>query len=173
MAVSANPDPPWQQYEQSVAQLLSAFDPDAEISHNQRIVGRMSRTGRQVDVWAEGRIAGVNILVAVECKRSARPVNVGGVDEFAGKLQDLGADRGILYSWSGFTTAAANRAALSAGPRIQAVELERPEPPYEGPLYDSAIRGGSDEPAFTAPLVNDLDVPDFARFLVTGEWIGY
>ena len=164
---------PWQQYEQSIAQLLSAFDPGAVISHNQRITGRMSRTGRQVDVWAEGWVAGVDIRLAVECKRHARPVNVGVVDEFAGKLQDLGADRGILYSWSGFTAAAANRAALSAGPRIQAVEQEVPKAPHDGPLYESANRDDSEEPAFTAPLTNDLSVQDFTRFLADGEWIGY
>lgn len=166
----ANSDPLWLKYEQAVAQMLSGFDPSSLILHNQRVTGRFSGVGRQVDVWAEGRVAGADIRVAVECKRYNRSVGVGVVDEFAGKLQDLDADRGLLYSWSGFTEAAANRAARSSSPRIQTVDLAAIEP-SDGPLYASAL--GSGEGGYTAPTAEDLSTEDYVRFLSRGEWIGY
>jgi hypothetical protein len=140
---------------------------------NQRITGRMSQAGRQVDVWAAGFIAGVDVNVAIECKRYSRPVNVGTVDEFAGKLQDLNADRGILYSYSGFTSSAVNRAALSSSPRIQAVGLLTldPEPDHDGgPLYAESQTDPS-APSYYAPLTEDLSVDSYARFLASGEWV--
>jgi hypothetical protein len=169
-------EPLWQQYERSVHQILSRLDPAATILHNQRLQGRLSGAKRQVDVWASGYVASAEVNIAIECKRYRRPVDVGTVDEFAGKLQDLNADRGILYSYSGFTPSAVNRAALSLPPKIQVIELESPAPgeshePYDGPSMSMADGIASTDLWYSAPFPEDLSSEQIARFLQFGEWI--
>ncbi|MFJ6950520.1 restriction endonuclease [Micromonospora aurantiaca (nom. illeg.)] len=110
-----------------VSRSLAAIDPNARIRHNVKVPGRLSRIKRQIDVWAIGRIAGMDMTVAVECKRLGRAVNVERVDQFIGKLLDIGADRGMLYSCSGFTPGARNRASCARNPAVLAVETEESE----------------------------------------------
>jgi hypothetical protein len=43
---------------------------------------------------ARGTVVGLEISVAAECKRYARAIGIGAVDQFVGKLLDLGAERG-------------------------------------------------------------------------------
>ncbi|WP_405055740.1 restriction endonuclease [Kribbella sp. NBC_01505] len=168
------PEPLWQQYERSVHKVLAEFDPAATVLHDRQLDGRLSGAKRQVDIWASGSVAGATVTIAIECKRYRRAVGIGTVDEFAGKLQDLDVDRGILYSYSGFTQAAANRAANSWPPKIQAVELEPPVLP-SGQLSEAAERAAPGEPAFMdhyAALPAELTSERIIRFLVHGEWIG-
>jgi hypothetical protein len=95
-------DPLWRRYELSVRKLLASVDPTASVRHNHHVPGRLSGSLRQVDVWVTGTVAGIDLNVAVECKRHRRAVDVSTVDQFVGKLLDIGADRGVLYSYSGF-----------------------------------------------------------------------
>jgi hypothetical protein len=68
--------------------------------------------------------------IAIECKRYARCLGIGGVDESAGKLMDLGVDRGVLYALGGFTTGAIARAGGASQPQIKLRDLAptAPEP---------------------------------------------
>lgn len=93
----------WERYELSVHKLLSTLDPSSSVTHNQRVPGRLIGVPRQVDVLAYGEVVRVRVTVAIECKKHGRVVDVGVVDQFVGKLLDIGADRGIIYSYSGFT----------------------------------------------------------------------
>lgn len=162
-------NPLWQRYELSVRKLLASVDPAADVRHNHRVRGRLSEAQRQIDVWITGIVAGIHLNVAVECKRHARVVDVGMVDQFIGKLLDVGADRGVLYSYSGFSSPAVTRCERAMNPSILAVALETPQ-------IVEALRGVPGYPADflaqdAAPQwIKELDEFAFADFLRTGRW---
>lgn len=56
----------------------------------------------QIDVSAEIKIAGFLILILVECKLYSRSVGIEDVLEFASRLEDIGAHKGIIISTKGF-----------------------------------------------------------------------
>jgi hypothetical protein len=91
------------------------------------------------------------------------------VDQFIGKLLDLGADRGVLYSYSGFTNGAVARAIGAASPSVVPIALETP-------TVVTDLRGVPGHPArllvqSEPPLyIEDLDRDNFAFFLRTGDW---
>jgi hypothetical protein len=162
-------DPLWQRFERSVRELLAALDPVSTVAHNQKVPGRLSQVARQVDVWAVGSVVGVEISIAVECKRHQRRVNVETVDQFVGKLLDIGADRGIIYSYSGFTDSAVTRAWSARNPGVMVVAVDTPQVVH-------MLRGVPGYPADlivqdVAPQwIEELSVYDFAAWLETQEW---
>ena len=121
--------PTWRRYEEQVSQLVAALDSNAQVTHNRRIKDRLSEAMRQVDVWVSGTIIGQEITIAVECKMVTRPLEIGAIDEFVGKLLDLGADRGVLYSASGMTVNAVHRAEGAVNPSVIPISLERAHSP--------------------------------------------
>ena len=116
-------DPKWLRYEKDVADFLSKFDPGAEVRHNEKILGVVSGRERQVDVWASGDVVGMKMTVAVECKRYKNKLGIGKIDEFAGKLEDVGAQSGIVYAYSGVTEGAQARADGAGPVRIEIRDL--------------------------------------------------
>lgn len=114
----------WRRFEQDVADLIRKLDPDADVAWNVTLHGRFSHTPRQVDVLIEGTLAGQPIAIAVECKRYARRLGIGAVDEFDGKLGDLGVDRGVLFGLSGYTEPARKRAEGARQPSIGLFDLD-------------------------------------------------
>jgi hypothetical protein len=76
-------DPLWRKYERAIEMLLSAMDPNAKVTHNAMVTGRLSGMSRQVDVLARGAVVGLEISVASECKRYTRTVGIGTVDSIA------------------------------------------------------------------------------------------
>ncbi|GAB7047906.1 restriction endonuclease [Catenuloplanes indicus] len=114
---------PLQRYELSITRLLSSFDGHAEVAVNGRVPGVLSGSPRQVDLLVRGRVFGAGVTVAVECRQARRAADVGVVERFVGKLLDVDADRGVLYSRSGFTRCARARAAAARWPAVMAVSL--------------------------------------------------
>ncbi|MFD9879987.1 restriction endonuclease [Streptomyces alboflavus] len=129
----------WQLYELEVAELLSTLEPGATIQHDEKVDGLVSQTKRQLDALVTGTFAGQPLRIAIEAKRHARPVEIGTIDAFVGKLLDIGVEWGILYSYGGFQLGARSRAANAHNPRVGLVHLhsepETPEVPEapEGP----------------------------------------
>lgn len=121
-------EPQWRQFERNVDDLTRQLDREAVVVHDHRRKGRVSGRTRQVDVFVTGIIAGETMNIAIECKRYARRLGIGGVDEFAGKLIDLGVERGVLYALSGFTAGAEGRAEGAVQPRIQLRDLSPTAP---------------------------------------------
>lgn len=164
-----NTDPLWRRYEQTVRILLAAMDSNAKVVHNVMVTGRLSGVSRQVDVLARGTVVGLEISVACECKRYTRVIGIGTVDQFVGRLLDLGAERGVLYSYSSFSEGAVQRAFGSSNPNILLVSLEGEEDAEaveaspDGPLY-SALR------SVDALWVDELGTEEYLRFLQTGRW---
>lgn len=97
------------QFEALTAEIIRRWTPGATVTLDERIVGASGRT-RQVDVAVRTEIAGQQLFMAFECKHKTRPVAVGTIDEFAGKLEDIRANLGVLVSDSGFDAGARARA---------------------------------------------------------------
>lgn len=115
--------PQWLTFEKDVAAFLEKLG-DSLVVHDQLVDGTVSKTQRQVDVYCTGEIAGTEVTIAVECKRYVRPLGIGGVDQFIGMLLDIGAEKGILYAYSGYTAPAKARAENASSPRVELRNLE-------------------------------------------------
>lgn len=104
----------------------------------------MSSRTRQVDVLLVGRVADQELTIAIECKRYARRLGIGAVDEFVGKLLDLDADRGVLCSVAGFTAGAEARASGGRVPKVKLVliDVDRVEPPDYSDLLSNCPSEG-------------------------------
>ena len=113
----------WRQYELDVASSLRALDPRAQVEHDVKVGGAISGAPRQIDVLAENAIVGQQHRVVIECKCYKRRLGIGKVDEFIGKLLDVGAESGILYGFSGVTEPARRRAENARNPRVSIRDL--------------------------------------------------
>lgn len=118
----------WEIYEADVRNHTAALDADATVQHNVNLPGKISKTPRQIDVLVKGIVAGQEIVIAIECKKYAKKIGIGKIDEFAGKLEDIGVDRGILYSFEGVTGPALARANGASQPKISLGDLKATQP---------------------------------------------
>jgi hypothetical protein len=109
----------WRLFEQTIAAAEKELDEYADVVHDERLIGEESETVRQIDVFARGRVVRSKIAVVIECKRYANKLGIGKVDEFIGKLQDVGAHHGVLYAYSGVTRPALARAAGARRPTVE------------------------------------------------------
>ncbi|MFF3555339.1 restriction endonuclease [Streptomyces tsukubensis] len=114
----------WQEYEQEVAALVDSLDPGSVVQHNRLALGRISGVQRQLDAVVEGHIAGQHLSIVIEAKLHRRRVSIGVVDEFIGKMLDVGSDRGVLYAAGGFTDGALSRASNARNPGVGCVHLD-------------------------------------------------
>jgi len=75
-----------------------------------KVVGRSSGIERQVDIWVTGPVAGHDISIAIECRDYSSKVGIKDVEAFHGFIEDVGADRGVIITPTGFTKGARRRA---------------------------------------------------------------
>jgi hypothetical protein len=94
-----------------VAQIQKQLAPNAEIFHNVKFIGLRSKRKRQIDVLVTQQIGQYPIQIVIECKDYKAPVDVKGVEEFSGLLEDVAAQRSVMVCPAGFTAAAKTRAA--------------------------------------------------------------
>jgi hypothetical protein len=73
---------------------------------DEKLPGHDSKTLRQIDVVIRGVVNQYQILIVVECRDEARPVDVGEVDAFVSVVRDVRANKGVMISTSGFSSAA-------------------------------------------------------------------
>jgi hypothetical protein len=85
--------------------------PSAEVLHDVRLPGKFSKRDRQIDVLVRQKIGQYEMLIVLDCKDYARPVDVTGVEAFHELLADVGAHKGALVCPKGFTSTAKERAA--------------------------------------------------------------
>src|SRR5690606_38779115 len=69
-----------------------------------------SRVMRQIDVLVTEKIGQYEINIIIDCKDYKKPVDVKGVEEFQGLLDDVGGQKGVLVCPAGFSEAAKERA---------------------------------------------------------------
>jgi hypothetical protein len=95
-------------YQDLVAAVRNALDPGAEVSVGRWVSGPDGRRDR--DVWVKGTIGGEPHRVLIECKDWKSRVGIGVVDALDSKRHDLDATIAAIYSNSGFTKPAINKA---------------------------------------------------------------
>ena len=88
-----------------IHQIHAQFGKDT-VTLDEKLTGHDSKTLRQIDVVIRGRVHQYPILIVVECKDVARPVDVSTIDAFVSVIRDVRANKGVLISTSGFTPAA-------------------------------------------------------------------
>lgn len=96
---------------------------DLRIKHNTCFTGR-SGYEHQVDISAEMKVAGVRLLILVECKSSAEIVETSEILEFASRIEDIGAHKGIIVTTHGFQSGALQLAKSKGIALIVACDLE-------------------------------------------------
>ena len=103
-------DPDWRKLEQLVASIQAQLATGARVSHNVRLPGVDSETDRQIDVLIEASVGQYRFRIVIDCKDYKNPVDVKGIEEFYGEVQDVRAHKGVLVCPSGFTASARKRA---------------------------------------------------------------
>jgi hypothetical protein len=102
--------PDWEQLEHLVVSIQQQLSPDATVSHNVKLDGIDSETKRQIDVLVEQNIGQYQMRIVIDCKDYSKPVDVKGIEEFQGLVQDVRAQKGALVCPSGYTKSAKRRA---------------------------------------------------------------
>jgi hypothetical protein len=100
----------WKEYETYITRHFQKMFPNASISHDVKREGMLSKTQRQIDILIEGKIAGFDLTIIVDCKYFNKNVDVKEVESFLSFLQDLKASKGVLITNNGYSKAAYNRA---------------------------------------------------------------
>ena len=123
--------PAWLKFEEAIAAFCAALAPDATVTHNKTIPDRDTDAPRQRDVWIETSFGGhFAIKILVSCKRLKRKLDSQHIDAFIGELLSSGANKGVIYSMSGFTKPALAKAAkhgISCGALLVDVPPPLPE----------------------------------------------
>lgn len=102
--------PEWREFEKAVAEFHRSLDPNARVEHDVRLPDKQTGSPRQRDVWIEGKVSGIQVKALVSCKRYQRVVDSGDIDRFYGEFLNSGAHIGLLYSYSGFSRPALEKA---------------------------------------------------------------
>jgi hypothetical protein len=100
----------WRDYEVCITRHFQRLFPGASVQHDVKRAGIISKVQRQIDILVEGRIAGFDLTIVIDCKYFGKKVDVKDVDEFVGYLHDLRVSKGVLITNCGYTEAAYNRA---------------------------------------------------------------
>jgi hypothetical protein len=97
-------EPKWKRFEKLIHGIHTQFGKET-VTLDDRIIGCESKTERQLDITIRATINQYRILIVIECKDEARPIDVGAVGEFASLLRDVKANKGVMISTSGYTAA--------------------------------------------------------------------
>lgn len=90
----------WRKFEDFVREVHD-LDPNAVAERNVTEVGR-SGAKRQIDVKLTQVVDGETQVTLIECKRWKEKVDRQRVDVLAASVEDLGADRGVMFTTSGY-----------------------------------------------------------------------
>lgn len=93
--------------------IQKSIAPGATIKINDKILGKKSKSPRQIDVSVREKIGHTDILIVLECKDHAVRIDVKELEAFLGVIKDVGAHKGIMVSRLGFTSGARNLASES------------------------------------------------------------
>lgn len=138
-----------------VAKIQRYLAPNAKVQHNVLLDGRKSETKRQIDVLVEQMVGQYKMRIVIDSKDLSRPMDVTGVEQFAGLVDDVGAHKGVLVSPLGFT-----KAAKSLATKLQ-IELYSP---FDTDPHDWQVQA-------TMPFLVDFRKPAFS-FTLTSSHAG-
>src|SRR5713101_8437928 len=99
----------WKRFENLVYEIQKSFSgTTATVTHKEYIMGMDSKVEREIDISIKQQVAQFPILVVIDCKDYADPVDVKSVEEFVGLAEDVRANKSVMVSSNGFTPAAIN-----------------------------------------------------------------
>jgi len=159
----------WELYERMIARLIVEQSTTAlSVTPNARIMGKISRRSRQIDVLINSRHNSEDSRrIIVDAKKRKRKIDVNDVEAFRGLMEDVGATHGYLVSPAGHTKAAEKRAQLAVSICIVPLDhLENFDPATWPKCGRSKCKHGrvfwDGYPAFTLRLhaVHKLDRPE-------------
>jgi len=123
--LASQKDPKWKRFEALVAKVQSSFSPDAKVSLNEKVKGCHSGVMRELDIVVRRSVGQFQIFIVVDCKDYSDPVDVKGIEEFIGLLEDVGANKGAMVAANGFTEAAKTRASNTGIDLYRLVDAEQ------------------------------------------------
>lgn len=100
----------WKLYEHKVLEKFRELYPNSEVKYNAKIKGLKSGRSRQVDTLIINEFNEVKITTVIDSKCYTKKIDIKSVESFIGFLEDVGADRGIMVSETGYTKSALKRA---------------------------------------------------------------
>lgn len=101
----------WREFEIAVASFMQSLDKNSKVSHDVRTPDAQTGASRQRDVIIESTICQIiPIRILISCKRYKRKLNEMDIDHFYGEFVNSNANKGILYSYSGFNGKAVEKA---------------------------------------------------------------
>jgi hypothetical protein len=93
----------WKQFEILTKKIQQDLAPNAQVTHDEKIVGR-SGVKHQCDVVVRGNIGQYDFLIIMECKDwPNKKVGTEVIRDLKGKLIDISATKGVVVSSKGFT----------------------------------------------------------------------
>lgn len=142
MTGQAKQEPKWREFEKSVARFVTALSPNAHVTHDFKQRDRHHAGVRQRDIWVNATLLGHFPVVAlISCKRWKRKLSTTDVEHFDGELRHSGANVGVLYSYSGYTKGAIDKAKALHIACCQLFEDCPPQIPVALPLLTYVCRG--------------------------------
>ncbi|MFA6092320.1 MAG: restriction endonuclease [Elusimicrobiota bacterium] len=115
--------PKWKKFEELVADIQRALSGTADVEANVRIMGT-SGVPRQIDVAVRKTTGQFSLLIIMDCKDWKAPVDIKGVEEFAGLVEDVKANKGAMVCNKGFTAAAKTKATQKGIDLFSAIDSE-------------------------------------------------
>lgn len=98
-------------FERDVWNFVKALDPSAKVLFNHKILDKDTGTPRQVDAWISSKYGGhIPISILVSCKNRKRKLDITHIESFASEVRSTRASTGVIYSSSGFTKPAIEKA---------------------------------------------------------------
>lgn len=95
------------QLEKLVAQLEQLFGPTGvTVKSPDYVVGRKSGSQREVDVSLRGSLGSSEVFIMIECRDRSDTEFVDWIDQLKGKRDDVGADKVVAVSSTGFSSGA-------------------------------------------------------------------
>jgi len=108
--MTKNEEKKWKKFEKLVSQIQESLAPSAQVVLNEKVLGKITQTNRQVDISVKQNIGHYKIFIVIECKDYKDPVDINIIEGFVEKLKDLEANKGVIVSASGFTETAKKKA---------------------------------------------------------------
>src|SRR5215216_7546285 len=95
--------PDWKGFERLAERIARDLRPDATVTWDDHLRGRISEATRQIDVSIRWSDSDREYLTIVQAKDWGTPADVKAIDAFASVVKDVEATRGVMVCRSGFS----------------------------------------------------------------------
>lgn len=101
------------EFEKAVYEFISKLGPNTKAYFDHEVPDRITGEPRQCDVWISSNIGGIfPVSIYVSCKDHKRKLHLGDIDAFLGEMRERNATTGVIYSKSGYTKTAIEKARM-------------------------------------------------------------